>query len=68
MHYIILLLMLVSPAHATTTDPVTKELDIPSQCQFIDEELAHAVNAGIITKPQSVYISVRCWLKYPTGW
>jgi len=68
MYYILLLLLYATPAYGTTTDPVTKQLDIPSQCQFIDEELVYAVKDSIITQQQSVYISIRCWDKFPKGW
>ena len=60
MHYILLLMLFGNGALATTTNPVTEDLDIPL-CKAIDTELRSAVELDIITEQQAALISVRCW-------
>lgn len=63
MKYLLFLLLLATPAHATTTDPV-EELTGDDICAVVAAELRQAVEFGLINEKESADIALRCWINY----
>lgn len=59
MQWLLTLLLLASPAQATSTEPLDR-ISVADLCGALAIELADAVNHRLITTEQAIAILIRC--------
>ena len=63
MHFILLLLLAIVPANATSSSPID-DLSGDEICALIDLELKEAVEFDIITEDDANSVLLRCLINY----
>lgn len=63
MHFILLLLLAILPANATSSSPLD-DLSGDDICSLVDFELKEAVKFNLITEDEANSIMLRCLINY----
>ncbi len=66
MQWLLTLLLLASPVHATSTEPLDR-INTDDLCSAIAIELADAVRDNLITRDQAIKVLLRCELYNTTS-